>query len=147
MSTTTTLTLADAANRVDTLAQHLGCTPQEIEQTEYDEALFEVDGGWYLVLTSDEATARALDNAEESLWAFRSGYLAEYMPEGITAAILAPIQDKLCENAQPAIRAMLGARLQECLQDAIATDGREHFLSTYDGEEHEVEGLFIYRTD
>ena len=36
-------------------------------------------------------------------------------------------------------------RIDKFVDDAIDTDGRGHFISSYDGEEVEAEEYFIYR--
>jgi hypothetical protein len=35
--------------------------------------------------------------------------------------------------------------IEKFINEAIASDGRGHFISYYDGHEHEENGLFIYR--
>jgi len=113
-----------------------------------------VDGVEYAVAETDEEADRAAkEAAKESLWAFRTGFLARYvgLNESQEKAIRA-MQDKLCEDAQPIIEKLLGDQLDECLEDAIATDGRGHALSPYDGDEHDGEdihpaltGKIVYR--
>jgi hypothetical protein len=56
------------------------------------------------------------------------------------------MQGKMCENFNEPIKAMLGHNLDSCLDDAIDTDGRGHFLSSYDNEEIELgDDLYAYR--
>ena len=50
-------------NKVKALAQHLGVSKKDIEQSSYDENLFEYGSGEYLVVTDEEAD----DLWEESL--------------------------------------------------------------------------------
>ena len=53
-------------------------------------------------------------------------------------------QEKHCESANDTILALIDD-LDEFVQDAISSDGRGHFLSSYDGEEVETENYYIYR--
>lgn len=105
------------------LMQHLGCEFDEIEEG-YQDDVFEVNGGEYMVLDDDEADEAwedALDN-----------YLAEVvMPE-------------LPEIAQKYFN-------EEAWKEDAKYDGRGHSLSPYDGEEYETvvdhEAVYIYQVN
>jgi hypothetical protein len=105
------------------------------EPESYDEATF---GDW-LIVTDDEADDRARENIERDLWAFVPSFLVAYMPEGITEDVLETLAGARCEDATPAFRAMVGDRFDDLVSDAISSDGRGHFLSSWDGCEHEFE--------
>jgi hypothetical protein len=94
------------------------------------------DGGQYLVLTDEEADERARDYIESSLWAFNPGFLANMTEMPFEAfSKLAELYD----NANDAILAMVEntCGLDDLVEEAIAADGRAHFLNTYDGNEDE----------
>lgn len=114
---------------------------------EYDE-----DGN-YLVLTDDEADEKAAEYIEETLWAFNPSFLAGVtgIDETVFKAIAA---NDRCEDNNEAIRLLVGDEFDNLVEQAIAADGRGHFLNTYDGEENEVnlydvtgrnEYLYVYR--
>jgi hypothetical protein len=127
----------------ETLASFLGCEPEELEQTKYDQNLFEYGEESYLVLTDGEADEYARRYILDSLWAFNTDFilprsrieLDESNEEQILKA-LKSVQEKLCESANPLIKALLEDE-KEFVEDAIAADGRGHFLSQYDGAEEE----------
>lgn len=139
---------ATEASKVEALAAWLEVDTDELSESSYDDSLIEYGREEYLVLTDSEADGRTEEYVRDSLWAFRSSFLVNYMPEGVTEDVLEPMQEKLCEDATPAIVAMVGDRLDELVEDAISSDGRGHFLSGYDGEEIELTGdLYAYRTN
>jgi hypothetical protein len=115
------------------LAQE-GIEEEYAEPESYDEATF----GDYMILTEAEADERAKDYIEDSLWAFTASWIVDYLPEGVGVEVIEALQPQ-CEGANDAIRSMVGDRFDELVEDAIAADGRGHFLNTYDGEEHEIE--------
>lgn len=115
-----------------------------------DEAQSLYDDGDYLVYDDDEADEAAREYILESLWAFRASFIAECMPESIgdsAVKALEEMQAKLCESANPLIKAMLGDNLDYMIEHAIGVDGRGHFLSSYDGDELEQDGFYIYRVN
>lgn len=54
------------------------------------------------------------------------------------------MQADLCENANPLVMALIDD-INDFIYDAIIADGRGHFLSWYDGKEHEQNEFYIYR--
>lgn len=108
---------------------------------------FEAHGNEYRVLTDDEATEATKDDIRESLFAFNYNFLCGHsepiacMGEEAFKSIQAQ-----CEDANLAIKAMIDD-WEDFVSDATSTDGRGHFLSFYDGEEHEQGEWFIYRTN
>lgn len=111
----------------------------------YDERTF---GDW-LILSDEEADEQARENIERDLWAFVPSFLVAYMPDGITPDVLEAVAGSSYEDASPAFRAMVGERFDDLVSDAISTDGRGHFLSSWDGCEHEFDfggaAWFAYR--
>ena len=152
--------MPNAEQRVKALMAHLDETDRdEISIDGYDvdargtedATHFERGNESYLVLTDEEADKAIIDHARESAWAFKAGFLAEYMPQGVDSDVIEMLQEK-CEGANEAILAMLGDNFESMANDAASADGRGHFLASYDGHEHEVEtecgqDLYIYRTN
>lgn len=120
----------------------------DVESLEgYQTGAFRCNGAEYLVLTDSEADAECADAIERDLWAFRAGFLARYCPALVDEMCIAPVQERLCEDAQPMIRALVGDRLEMLVSDAVGADGRGPFLAGYDFEERESGRFFIYQTN
>ena len=120
---------------------------------------FDVCGGEYLVMDDGHAYAAAFREISQSLWAFNADFILDHLKDEIKSADypvdldnleegLEVLQEKLCEGANAIIHALIDD-LEDFVDDAIAADGRGHFISSYDGEEHEVtvdgETYYIYR--
>lgn len=134
--------------REQALAKYLKTDKSEIEVSKYDSNIFIASGCEMLVLSDDEATERAREYILDTLWAFNPEFLTRYIEcdnEEALISSLKLIQGKLCESANAVIKAMLGDKLEEVIEDAISEDGRGHFISFYDGIEHESLGFYIYR--
>lgn len=136
-----------ATKKALALAKFLDEDLDAISETTYDENTFDAAGGEYLVLTDEEADARAADYIKDSLWAFNSSFLASYcdLPEAMFKAV----QDK-CESSNDAVLQCVeraDGGLDGFIEEAISADGRGHFLNTYDGNENEEGGYFIYRVN
>lgn len=116
---------------------------------------FEVIGQEYKVYTDEEAYKAAADYIEENLWAFNADFILQYTSvykettdredEAIIKA-LQKVQESICEDANALVKALI-SDLDIFIEDAIDADGRGHFLSFYDGEEHESNGFYIFRTN
>lgn len=96
------------------------------------------DGAEYWVLTHGQAITHYEANVLESLWAFNAEFLVKYTDiinptKSVTDAIKA-MQEKLCEDANPIILALVSKKLDQLMVDALAADGLGHFLSPYDGK-------------
>ena len=132
------------SEQVTALANHLGIGKQEIEQSTYDDDVYEADGAEYLVIDDDAATDRAYEYIKDTLWAFNSEFLANftYLPVEEFEAL-----QPQCESANDAIEKIIGNKFKRFADTAIATDGRGHFMSSYDGEENFCMDFYIYRTN
>lgn len=139
----------------EVLASYLECSADDLEQANYDENLFELGMESYLVLDEEEADQYVRDRILESLWAFNAEFILSHSRidvdetnEDDILKALKSMQEKLCENANPLVRALL-ADEENFIEDAVEADGRGHFLSNYDSQEnetnHEDETFFIYR--
>lgn len=129
-------------NKIKTLAQFIECEVDEIERI-YGASTFEHGNREYLVLTDEEADERAKEYIEESIWAFYSSFLAKHT--NIDEEIIKHLQDK-CEGANDVLLNAV-KDINDFVNDAIGCDGRGHFISSYDGNEEELNDLYIYRTN
>lgn len=135
-------------------AKVAGCKPSELKLQRWDHYGLEiygyVGGGnssrEYAVGLDDEADEAAGQYIKDSLWAFTASFLAEQtdLPEEIFTSM----QDQ-CEGANETFTTLVersDGGMEGFIDEAISADGRGHFLSNYNGEEHEVEigsrGLF-----
>jgi hypothetical protein len=106
-------------------------------------------GGEYLVLTDSEADELAAERIKDSLWAFNTEFISSHTKHGLNDSQIAAIeemQDRLCESANSIIEALI-VDLDHFISDAVSSDGRGHFISSYDGNENEVGEFYIYRTN
>ena len=125
----------------------------------YSEYRFDVCGDEYLVMDDGRAYATASHAISRLLWAFNTDFILDHLKDEIKygndpvdlndlRACINLAREKLCEGANAIIHTLIGD-LEDFVDDAIAADGRGHFISLYDGEEHEVtvdgETYYIYR--
>jgi hypothetical protein len=105
---------------------------------EWAEELIESED--YLVLTDEEADEQAADQIRESVWAFNADFIAEHCPKGINEEHITALRGDSCEDCNDALAALVeaGNGMQHFIEQAIGYDGRGHFMSHVDGEEHEV---------
>lgn len=110
-----------------------------------DESFNEDD---YEVYTDEEATQRAKEIILDSLWAFNASFILSHSKIDMDEKYLTKIQGDLCEGANDLVRSMIDD-IDDFVDDAISSDGRGHFMNTYDGEENEIkvndEYYYIYR--
>jgi len=122
---------------------------QEDKKPIYDDNCnrFEYGDKEYLVCTDQEADEEARDYIRQSVWAFNSGFLQCHTD--IDSEILEAAQEK-CEGANEMIFNSI-KDFDDFVSDAISSDGRGHFMSSYDGYEHEEtindKEYYIYRTN
>lgn len=131
------------SGKIRALAAHLGVGRDEVEPTEWGN--YRAGRHEYLVLTDEEADEEARKDIKESLWAFNTGFIIDHSklpPEA--EEMVKFFQEEKSEGANETIKALI-EDMDEFVSDAIAADGRGHFLSPYDGEEREEGGFFIYR--
>jgi hypothetical protein len=120
--------------------------PSDVDQDAYG---FVCGCQEWLVLTDAEATAKAAEYISESVWAFKPEFLAAH--SDCTAEVFKLLQDSgKCEDLNTPIKSMI-RDWDHFVQDAIKSDGRGHFMCSYDGEEYEskVNGqwFFAYRVN
>jgi len=130
--------------KVEALAQFLECDCDEVTANSDEEFSFG-SREEYLVLTEEEADDKARDYILDSVWAFRPEFLAAHCdlePEDIETI---QSNDK-CEGNNKILTKLIND-VEHFVDDAIKCDGRGHFMSSYDDEEHEVGQFLIYRTN
>lgn len=116
----------------------IGCSATELPDLLSDD--------WSLLSDAD-ADEAAADYIHESLWAFNADFLSG--ETGIDSEVFKAIQaNDRCESNNDAIESIIQScgSLERFYEAAIAADGRGHFMSSYDGEEHEIgTNLYLYR--
>ncbi len=129
--------------KLQTMAEFLECDVDQVDVETYDNNAFSCgsSSGEYLILTDEEADQSAEDYIKDSVWAFTPSFLAEHT--GIDEEIFEMLQDKF-ESSNEVITNSI-KDMAEFIADAIGRDGRGHFISSYDGEEEELNDFFIYR--
>lgn len=137
--------------KIEALSIYLECEEDEISEG-YDECTFEYGKQEYLVLTEEEADERCKNYILDTLWAFNTSFLTNYISCGNKyedkdlEKSLVTLQE-LCETSNVVIKLLVGNRIDELIEDTISTNGRGVFLASYDGEEIEESDYYIYRTN
>jgi len=123
--------------KIEALAKHLDCS--------IDEAVVSMDD--YLVYTDDEADEAVYNYIDESVCYFRSDFIAAHAE--VDEEVIKKLQE-LHENSNQAIKSLI-KDFDHFVNDAVLCDGRAHFLSSYDGEENEVNvngnTYYVYRSN
>lgn len=127
--------------------------------TLYNEYRYAACGEEFYVIDDVRAYALAFQLIEAELWAFAPDVIVKHLKPDIVYCdypvdlgdlrlAIRAAQERLCEGANALIHALIDD-LNEFVEDAIAAYGRGHFISSYDGVEHEVtvdgETYYIYR--
>jgi hypothetical protein len=134
--------------------QVLECEPDEIREEKYDSyglRVFSAYGLEYAVGTDEEAQDACKENIKQSLWAFNASFIIGHSKIAYSNDLeksLKEMQGKLCESANELVAALI-EDIDAFIEDAIGADGRGHFLSSYDGNEEEIdlddETFYAYR--
>ena len=125
---------------------------EELDDVDFtNDDLIEIGREEYLVLTDEEADEKTKEYILDSVWAFSKSFLDAHS-EAIAEMdddVFKKIQE-MCEGANKTILRLIDD-VDHFVEDAIAADGRGHFLSGYDGEENGIKVnevyYFIYRTN
>jgi transcriptional regulator with XRE-family HTH domain len=143
--------------KAQALAKFLEISIEDLEIPEDTELPLVVldTGAEYMVLTEEQADARAKEEILESLWAFNADFVIRHCKNyddmdqyEFDSAVksLRYAQENCCENANGLVFALIDD-IDEFVEDAIDADGRGNFISHYDGVENEQDGFYIYRVD
>jgi len=112
---------------------------------DYDEAQSDFDSVDYLVLTDEEADGAVREDIEEMVWAFTPSFLSAHT--GVDEEVFEALADR-CEDNNDSYMRMI-KDFDAFVEDAVSSDGRGHFLASYDHEENEItfNGItyYIYR--
>ena len=101
-----------------------------------------IDDEEYAVAEDEEAANKAARRAvEDSICYFNPSFLADH--SDVPEEVFEFLANKCFDNNE-AYKAMI-YDVDDFIDDAIDADGRGHFLSTYDSEEHEIGEYFLYR--
>ena len=126
--------------RIKALSKYLELTKEEEKEIYYESYdIYCFGNEEYLVLTDDEADEKVAEYIKDSVWAFNPSFLSSH--SDIDEGVFKLLQDK-CESANEAVLKLI-KDFDKFVEDAVGTDGRGHFLSSYDGEENEI-GLFKF---
>ena len=133
--------------KIEALAKFLEIGIEDITETDW--GTLEADGSEFLVLTDEEADAKAYEEIEESLWAFNADFIIDMCGFSGGEKSLIAMQRESCEDCNEFIKAMIEGTcgMDSFVESAIESDGRGHFISGYDGEEVEQDEYFIYRVN
>lgn len=145
MTNTTETELTETGRKINALAEYIDVGPEDINESTYNDIIFDSDGDEYLVLTDEEANERTGEYIMNSLWAFNAEFIIEHtkLPDEAIDMIKTFCADK-CEDANDTIESLI-IDMDEFIYDAICADGRAHFINSYNGEEYETSGFYIYR--
>lgn len=146
------------AHRRTSLAENLGCPPENIIPSPQCDKIFEVGAREYLVVTEQEAADIIAEQVEQELWAFHSKFIIQhtFLYEGIIFdnddynAILqglSVIQNHLKEKCNPFLKSLIDATcgMLFFIEEAVTHQGRGHFLAPYDEHEEQQGDFYIYR--
>ena len=140
------------------LAKFLELDEDEIEDIEkrnynhYGLTVFVYGDEEYAIGTDEEADRAVKEYIRNSVWAFNTEFILSHcdLPFELAEAIRT-FQATKCEGANDALLALIEkcGDFDKFVEEAVEVDGRGHFLSPYDGVEHEVEyngeTYYIYR--
>lgn len=115
---------------------------QFLDEKDLDEVQNLIDREDYLVLTDEEADEKAHEEILNSIWAFKAEFLSAH--SSLDAETISIIQQAKYEDANEPLKRMIND-LDHFINDAISSDGRGHFMNSYDDHENEQNDFYIYR--
>lgn len=109
----------------------------------------------WVICSESQAYKIAQGKVLDDLWAFNADFIIDFLkvkkPEicnketaQVLCEAIVQFQEKMCESAQPIIKALIEPHLDKFIESAIEADGIGHFVSSYDSEMHrtrDIEGL------
>lgn len=149
---------AQELEKINALAEYLGISKDEIRESRTPDTL-ETEDAEYIVLTDEEANKKIAEQIKDELWAFNADWILTACglydttvtdhEEKQLRQSLEDLQAKSCESCNELIKAVIVGTigLEKFIEAAIETDGRGHFLSSYDGHEGQQGDYYIYRTN
>ncbi len=122
-----------AQDLADSRTEDMSDSDVESEATRYGVEV-ETDGEIDIDATKEALNSHVYDEIHGEIQRFG---LAEYL-----------IQEGLYSSFEEVVKAgvvqLWGDDRRRCAEDAVASDGEGHFLSSYDGETHEISGGMVY---
>lgn len=125
------------------------CSALTDEQEAFIEEWYENNGAGHMMVYDEEARDDEVRlRIEDSLWAFNTDFLSS--ETGLPDAVFKALQS-LGEDGNDAVKALIEVTcgLQEIIDEAVRMDGYGHFLSSWDGNEIELEAggerFYVYR--
>lgn len=127
------------------LAAHIGCDWSELEPMRFDHYgldSFQVGKEEWAIGSDDDVDDAVCSSIKDSLWAFRASFILEAcgLPFELEEAFHA-WQEKGCEGCNNALYRLIckTGDFADFVIEAVRCDGRGHFLSSYDGEEVQLD--------
>lgn len=125
------------------IASELGIDLDDVSHS-YDNT-YECEGIDYTVLNEDERTEAVTSYIKDSVWAFNSSFLSNMTD--IDEDVFKILSEK-CEDGNASILSLIEKTcgLESFVEESVNLDGHGHFLSSYDGDELELENdLYAYK--
>lgn len=134
-----------------TAAQILGCDEDDIFEekwTHYGLDVFSYGGQEYAIGNDEACDEACKELIQQSIWAFSASFILNHSKVGYSVKIekcLQKMQEALSEDCNELMEALI-QDMDSFVRDAISSDGRGNFLSSYDGEEQEIviDGDYFY---
>ena len=148
--------ITDAGHDIGTVAEvralcdHLKCGPDDLDLASYHHyglPVYILGREEYAIGTDSEADAAVAENIKDSIWAFNAEFLADFTDLPVE---MFQVSQKMCEEANDGFLKCVeraDGGLAAFVSQAVSADGRGHFLSSYNGEEDEAGGFYVYRTN
>ena len=134
--------------QIEQLSEHFVVDVEDIEELDYDTyGLLNVEIGaetYLLAENYEEAEKAAADSIREFFDEIPSGFALWALCDNSEISYNA-MEDLIKHEANEAIRELVD--VDGLIDDCISSDGIGHTLSTYDSDEIEVEGMYLYRID
>lgn len=134
--------------KIIALAKFLEIGAEDAEDINHEiDNWYSLGGDWYRVCADkDEIFEEVTEYVNQNIWAFNASFLVDYIDDEdeIDEDMIKILQEN-CEGANEGLLDMVGNNLDDLVNAAIKVDGAGHFLNSYDGEEYESEGMFIYK--
>jgi len=130
--------------KVEAISKQMELNEEQAKHvTHQDDHYYTYGNEEYMVLTDAEAQDKVFEYIKETAWAFTPSFLSCHSM--IDEKVFEKLQES-CETANDAILALI-KDFNRFVEDAVYTDGRGHFLASYDHEEHEQGDFYLYRTN
>jgi len=139
--------------KMDAIKRYFETKEIEEQGDHYGLSTYTIDGEEYAIGTDEECDKACGEYIKTTVWAFNADFIIEHSKvldyDDVSYKILEVIQEE-CESGNECILKLIDD-IDEFVEDAIQTDGRGHFLSSYDGDEivigdnHFDDSYFAYR--